>query len=320
MSTGGAVAQVSFKEALARGVVVFDGAMGTRLYEKGVFLNKCYDELNLSQPGLVQEVHAEYVKAGVDVIETNTFGATRPKLSGFGFGDKVREINLAGVRIAREAAGGAFVAGAVGPFTNRGGQRIEPYGPISVDEAKGYFAEQIAALVEGGVDLICLETFEDLNELGVAIRAAHEAAPGLAIVAQMKIDEHECSLYGTPPEVFTKRLDEWGADVIGLNCGVGPVPMLGALERMVKVTKKPLAAQPNAGPPQLVDGRYIYLSSPEYMATYAKRFLQMGAKIVGGCCGTTGKHLRAIVGAARMISPKVGPDARATVAAEAVEK
>jgi homocysteine S-methyltransferase len=289
-----------FQEKLSRGVVVFDGAMGTRLYDKGVFINKCFDELNLSQPGLVQEVHAEYVRAGVDVIETNTFGANRLKLQPHGFAEKVREIAVTGAKLAKEVAGGALVAGAVGPL----GVKIEPWGPTSVDEARALFAEQIAALVEGGVDLICLETFADLNELGQAIRAAHEAAPGLPVVAQMTIDDDANSLYGTPPEVFTKRLEEWGADVLGVNCSVGPAAMLRAIERMAKVTKKPLSAQPNAGQPRLLDGRNIYECSPEYMQSYARRFLQAGARVVGGCCGTTPKHVKAMVAAARMISPR----------------
>src|SRR5271169_1918136 len=228
--------------------------MGTRLYEKGVFINKSFDELNLSQPGIVQDVHAEYVHAGVDVIETNTFGANRLKLAPHGFGDKVKEINEAGARLAKAVAGGALVAGAVGPL----GVKIEPWGPTSVDEARDLFKEQIAALVAGGVDLICFETFADVNELGQAIRASREVAPGLPIVAQMTIDDEGNSLYGTPPEVFTRRLDEWGADVIGVNCSVGPAAMLQAIERMVKVTKKPLSVQPNAGQPRLLDGRTLY--------------------------------------------------------------
>ncbi|MEZ0230641.1 MAG: bifunctional homocysteine S-methyltransferase/methylenetetrahydrofolate reductase [Planctomycetota bacterium] len=301
-----------FLEALARGVVVFDGAMGTRLYEKGIFINKSFDELDLSQPGIVQEVHAEYVRAGADVIETNTFGANRLKLTPHGFGDKVKEINEAGARIAKEVAGGALVAGAVGPL----GVKIEPWGPTSVDEARELFKEQIAALVSGGVDIICLETFADVNELGQAIRAAKEVAPGLPIVAQMTIDDEANSLYGTPPEVFTRRLDEWGADVIGVNCSVGPATMLHALERMMKVTKKPLSAQPNAGQPRLLDGRTIYECSPEYMASYARRFLQTGARVVGGCCGTTPRHLKAMVGAARMLSPRDRSEAQRLIHAE----
>jgi homocysteine S-methyltransferase len=301
-----------FLDALVKGVVVFDGAMGTRLYEKGIFINKSFDELNLSQPGIVQEVHGEYVRSGVDVIETNTFGANRLKLTPHGFGDKVKEINEAGARIAREVAGGAFVAGAVGPL----GVKIEPWGPTSIDEARDLFKEQIAALVSGGVDILCFETFADVNELGQAIRAAKEVAPELPIIAQMTIDDEGNSLYGTPPEVFTKRLEEWGADVIGVNCSVGPAAMLHALERMTKVTKKPLSAQPNAGQPRLLDGRTIYECSPEYMASYARRFIQTGARLVGGCCGTTPRHVKAIVGAARMLSPRERPEAERLIHAE----
>src|SRR5581483_4319117 len=222
------------------------------------------------------------------------------------------EINEAGARLAREAAGGALVAGAIGPL----GVKIESWGPTSIDEARDLFKEQIAALVSGGVDILCFETFADVNELGQAIRAAKEVAPELPIIAQMTIDDDGNSLYGTPPEVFTRRLEEWGADVIGVNCSVGPAAMLHALERMGKVTKKPLSAQPNAGQPRLLDGRTIYECSPEYMASYARRFIQTGARLVGGCCGTTPRHVKAIVGAARMLSPRERPEAERLVHAE----
>lgn len=292
-----------FLEAVGSRVLVFDGAMGTRLYDKGVFINKSFDEVNLTRPDLVQQVHEEYVRAGADVLETNTFSANRAKLTPHGLADRLRDINVAGARLARAAAaagnGGrpVFVAGAVGPL----GLKIEPWGPTSREEARALFAEQIAALVEGGVDLVCLETFADLNEMGEAIKAAREVAPGLPVVAQMTIDEDGCGLYGTPPEVFAARMDAWGADVIGVNCSVGPAPMLRAVERMAQVTRRPLSAQPNAGLPRVVEGRTLYLCSPEYMGSYARKFIQMGAKIVGGCCGTTPEHIRQIVGGARML-------------------
>jgi homocysteine S-methyltransferase len=292
-----------FLEAVATRVVVFDGAMGTRLYDKGVFINKSFDEVNLLRPDLVQAVHEEYVRSGVDVVETNTFSANRSKLLPHGLADRLKDINVAGARIARAATAAAnggrqvFVAGAVGPL----GLKIEPWGPTSREEARALFAEQIAALVEGGVDLICLETFADLNEMGEAIKAARDVAPGLPVVAQMTIDEDGCGLYGTPPEVFAARMDAWGADVIGVNCSVGPAPMLKAIERMAQVTRRPLSAQPNAGLPRVVEGRTLYLASGEYMGSYARKFIQAGAKIVGGCCGTTPDHIRQMVAGARML-------------------
>jgi methionine synthase / methylenetetrahydrofolate reductase(NADPH) len=294
-----AAAPRTFLEALQTRVIVFDGAMGTRLYDKGVFINKSFEEVNLLRPDLVQQVHEEYVRAGVDVLETNTFGANRSKLSPHGLADKLHEINVSGARIARLAAGNktVFVAGAVGPL----GLKIEPWGPTSREEARAMFAEQIKALAEGGVDLIVLETFSDLNEMGEAIRASREAAPHLPVVAQMTIDEDGCSLYGTPPEVFASRLDAWGADVIGVNCSVGPAPMLKAIERITQVTRRPLSAQPNAGLPRVVEGRTLYLASGEYMGSYARKFIQAGAKIVGGCCGTTPEHIKQMVAGARML-------------------
>lgn len=292
-----------FLEAVSTRVVVFDGAMGTRLYDKGVFINKSFDEVNLLRPDLVQAVHEEYVRSGVDVIETNTFSANRSKLHPHGLADRLKDINVAGAKIARAAAAVAnggrqvFVAGAVGPL----GMKIEPWGPTSREEARALFAEQIAALVEGGVDLICLETFADLNEMGEAIKASRDVAPSLPVVAQMTIDEDGCGLYGTPPEVFAARMDAWGADVIGVNCSVGPAPMLKAIERMAQVTRRPLSAQPNAGLPRVVEGRTLYLASGEYMGSYARKFIQAGAKVVGGCCGTTPDHIRQMVAGARML-------------------
>src|SRR5580704_12630567 len=260
-----------FREALENRVLVADGAMGTMLYQKGVFINRCYDELNLSLPALVRDVHQEYLKAGAEILETNTFGANRKRLAGFGFGEKVRLINQAGVRIAREAARDlAFVAGAVGPL----GIRLEPLGPTSFEEARAIFREQMEALVEAGVDLIVLETFRDMNEVREAILAAREAAgPDLAIIAQLSIEDDGCLRDGTSTADFTRKLDELPVDVIGLNCSSGPKVMLEAIEKMGAYTKKPLSAMPNAGLPATVEGRNIYLCSPEYMAQYARRFL-----------------------------------------------
>lgn len=290
-----------FRELLASdSVFVFDGAVGTRLYDKGVYINRSYDELNLTAPDLVREVHAEYVKAGADVIETNSFGATRHKLQQYGLESRLREINIAAARLAREAAGEkAFVAGAIGPL----GLRIEPFGPTSFEEARELFREQAEALLEGGVDLFILETFSELPVIEQAIRAVKEICD-LPIVAQMTIQDHGKTTFGTAPETFTAELEKLGVDVIGLNCGMGPTHVLSALEKMRAVTELPLSAQPNAGLPRDVQGRQFYMGSPEYMATFAKRFVQAGAKFVGGCCGTTPTHIKLIADAIRSISPR----------------
>jgi methionine synthase / methylenetetrahydrofolate reductase(NADPH) len=288
-----------FKETLGKRVLVADGAMGTALYAKGVFINRCYDELNLSLPALIRDVHQDYIKAGAEILETNTFGANRKRLAGFGFGEKVRLINQAGVRIAREAARElAFVAGAVGPL----GIRLEPLGPTSFEEARALFREQIEALVEAGVDLIVLETFRDMNEVREAILAAREAAgPDLAIVAQLSIEDDGSLRDGTSTEVFTCKLSELPVDVIGLNCSSGPKVMLETIEKMALYTTLPLSAMPNAGLPTTFEGRNIYLCSPEYMAQYARRFLLAGVQIVGGCCGTTAEHIKEIKAEARSL-------------------
>ncbi len=291
----------NFRELLAGdGIYVLDGAIGTRFYDKGVYINRSYDELNLTAPDLVREVHAEYVKAGADIIETNTFGATRHRLLQYSLENKLREINIAGAKLAREAAGETvFVAGAIGPLD----LRIEPYGPTSFDEAKEMFAEQVSALLEGGVDLFVLETFSDLSEIQQAIRAVKEQCD-LPIIAQMTISTEGKTIFGADAEVFTKRLDEYGADVIGLNCGVGPTHILTALEKMRGATTKKLSAQPNAGLPRDVQGRQFYMCSPEYMSKFAKRFIKAGATFIGGCCGTTPQHIKLISDSVRAVSPR----------------
>lgn len=291
----------NFRELLeSENIYIFDGAVGTRLYDKGVFINRSFDELNLTSPDLVREVHSEYVRAGADIIETNTFGATRHHLQQHGLEEKLRDINIAAARIAREASEGtAFVAGAIGPL----GLRIEPYGPTSFEEARAMFREQVDALLEGGVDLFILETFSDLSAIGEAMRAVREACD-LPIVAQMTIQDNGNTLFGTTPEHLTAQLDAWGADVIGLNCGMGPVHVLSGLEKMREHTDKPLSAQPNSGLPKDVQGRKIYMGSPEYVATYAKRFVSAGAKFIGGCCGTTPAHIKLVADSVRSISPR----------------
>ena len=278
--------------------VLCDGAMGTLLYAKGVFINRCYDELNVSQPDLIRGIHHEYLQAGAEVIETNTFGANSFRLARHSLADKVRDINRAGARLAKEAAKSfdVWVAGSVGPL----GTRIEPLGKTSFDEARQAFREQIEALADSGVDLIILETFGYVEELHQAILAAKEAAPKLPLVAQVTIREDGNCLDGSDPETFAPRLEGWGADVIGCNCSVGPVAMLEAIERVRAVSSLPLAAQPNAGIPRSVEGRNIYLCSPEYMASYARKFVAAGARLVGGCCGTTPDHIRVMKSALRV--------------------
>ena len=290
----------TFMEHLERvGVVLMDGGVGTELYNRGFYLNQCFDALNLSAPDIVAEIHASYLRAGAQVLTTNTFGANRAKLSEHGVAEKLHEINRTAAELARKAAGDAYVAGSVGPL----GLRVEPWGPTSVEEAREMFIEQIRGLLEGGVDLFMLETFSDLAEIREAINAAREVAPQLPVIASMTVDDDGRSLYGTTPEVFTARLDKWGADIIGVNCSVGPGPMLGSLERMLTVTERPIAVQPNAGPPRLHEGRQLYLASPEYMAEYAKRFVQTGARLVGGCCGTTPEYIKAMRASIRMQVP-----------------
>jgi homocysteine S-methyltransferase len=279
-----------FLTALDDRVLVCDGAMGTMLYAQGIFINRCFDALNLTDPPRVAAVHEGYVAAGADVIETNTFGANRIKLRAFGLADQIRDINRAGAQLAKKAAGGrVYVAGAMGPL----GLRIEPWGKTASEEAEAYFREQAQALAEGGVDVLMLETFRDVNEIVAAIAAAKRVS-GLPIVAQMTIEDEGNSLDGTPPEQFVPALQAAGADVIGINCSIGPAHMLEALERMAGLTTARLSAQPNAGRPRDIEGRTLYLSSPEYMASYALRFTAAGVRLVGGCCGTTAEHIRQI--------------------------
>jgi homocysteine S-methyltransferase len=295
-----------FLDAIEQRVLVCDGAMGTMLYAKGIFLNRSFDELNLTQPDLVAEVHQAYVRAGADVIETNTFGANRIKLGAFALGDKVHSINFQGARIARHAARDhAYVAGAIGPL----GIRIEPWGKTGVEEAEEYFREQAKALNEGGVDLFVLETFRDLNEISAAIRAIRSVCD-LPIVAQVTTEEDGNTLDGVAPESFVPRLQAQGADVVGVNCSVGPAAMLETIERMSQVASAKLSAQPNAGSPREVEGRNIYLCSPEYMASYARRFINNGVRLVGGCCGTTPEHIKQIKAAVRSLAP-VAPKEKA---------
>ncbi|HWH51430.1 MAG TPA: bifunctional homocysteine S-methyltransferase/methylenetetrahydrofolate reductase [Gemmatimonadaceae bacterium] len=283
-------------------IVVFDGAMGTMLYSKGVFINQCYDELNVRAPELVRDVHAQYVNAGADVIETNSFGANRVKLTQYGLQDQVHELNRAAAAVARDAADDrALVAGAIGPL----GVRLEPFGPTSKEEAREIFREQMAGLVDGGIDLFILETFSDLDEIEQAILAARAADPSKPLIAQMTIGADCLTPYGAAPDAVARALDTWGADVIGVNCSVGPQTILECIEKMAPHTRRKLSAQPNAGMPRDVGGRSMYMASPEYMATYARHLVQAGAKIVGGCCGTTPDHIHAMVEGIRPLAPRL---------------
>jgi methionine synthase / methylenetetrahydrofolate reductase(NADPH) len=287
-----------FLTRIKQSPVLCDGAMGTLLYAKGIFINRSYDELNLSQPDLIRGIHHEYLQAGAEIIETNTFGGNSFRLGRHSLADKVGDVNRAGVRLAREAAKSfdVWVAGSVGPL----GTRIEPLGKTSFQEAREAFRQQIETLVEGGVDLLILETFGYLEEIHQAMLAARDVSKTLPIVAQVTIDEDGNCLDGSDPQTFVSKLEEWGADVIGCNCSVGPVAMLDAMERVRAATSLPLAAQPNAGIPRSVEGRNIYLCSPEYMASYARKFVAAGVRLVGGCCGTTPEHIRVMKSALRV--------------------
>lgn len=293
----------AFRTRLEEAPVVCDGAMGTSLYAKGVMVNRCFDELNLSNPELVQSVHSDYLAVGVDMIETNTYGANRFKLEPHGFADRVRDINEQGAAIARSVVSdterSVLVAGAIGPL----GRPIAPIGTISEEAASAAYREQAEGLTEGGVDVVLLETFSDLRELGLAIRSVRSVTTALPIVAQMTFGDDGSTPLGATPEHVARTLSELDVDVVGANCSVGPELMLRVVERLSTATHLPLSVQPNAGMPEVVDGRVIYLCSPEYMAHYAKRFLKSGAAIIGGCCGTTPAHIGAIVGVVRALRP-----------------
>jgi homocysteine S-methyltransferase len=289
--------------------VLCDGAMGTMFYGGGVFINRCYDELNVSQPELVRSIHAQYLQAGAEIIETNTFGANSFRLERYGLADRVHELNTAGVRLARQCveelqekqASEAFVAGALGPL----GVRLEPAGKVTREEAYHAFADQVKALAGDGpgvgADLLVIETMVSLAETEEAVRAARTFAPELPLMVMVTVDEEGNCLDGTSPERTAELLTAWGVDALGCNCSSGPGVVLGVIERMRAVTTLPLAAMPNAGMPRSIDGRNIYLTSPEYLASFARKFVKAGASFIGGCCGTTPNHIRAMRSALRAI-------------------
>ena len=291
----------TLRELIADGKVhVFDGAMGTMLYGRGVFLNVCFDELALRQPDLVRDIHREYVRAGAEILETNTFGANPIKLAQYGLADDTERINAAAARVAREAAHTqAAVAGAMGPL----GVRLEPFGETSIAEARAAYARQVTGLVEGGVDGFILETFSDLREIIAAIEGIRQVSD-LPIIAQMTVGADGVTAYGSTAAVFGPELEAAGADVIGVNCSVGPQTILEIVEQLNAVVRVPISAQPNAGLPRDVADRKIYMASPEYMATYARRMVEAGARFVGGCCGTTPEHIKAMKSFVRASSPR----------------
>jgi len=288
----GARSRHPFLKRLAEGVVLADGAMGTVLYDKGIPFDRSFDALNLSDPALVQAVHREYIRAGAELIETNTFGANRYRLAAHGVTDAARAVNRAGAQVARnareEVGESVFVAGAVGPL----GKPVSPLGTITREEAFAAYREQAEGLVEGGVDLILIETQTDLGEAGVAVAAVRSVTQDLPIVLEMTFTEDGRTLYGAYPEDVVRTFTGKGVDALGANCSVGPQKLLEIVERFRRKTDLPLAVMPNAGLPRYVNGRFLYLSSPEYFGEYATRAAEAGARLIGGCCGTTPAHIR----------------------------
>ncbi len=312
-----------FSDIFASRTVLADGAMGTVLYSRGITINRCYDELNLTDPRLVLSIHEEYLQAGAEILETNTFGANRFRLARHSLAGKVAEINAAGVQLARQAAdhlkekqaGDAWVAGSIGPL----GVRLEPLGKTGLDEAREAFSEQIAALAAAGADLLIIETMPALNEARQALIAAKETAPDLPIIVMVTVDDDSNCLDGSSPAQAAALLTEWGADAIGVNCSTGPATVLTAIEAMRGATDLPLVAMPNAGMPRAVEGRNIYLCSPEYMASFARKAILAGAQVVGGCCGTTPNHIRAMRSAMRAIDAQARVQVHETAPALSTE-
>lgn len=289
----------SIRDLTADRIIVCDGAMGTMILSKGVPLGSSFDEVNVTQPAIVEEIHRAYLDAGAEIIETNTFGANRLKLESYGLGPNVREINIAGAMLARKCAGDlALVAGAIGPT----GRVMQPFGPLDFDEAFDVYREQVCALCEGGVDLLIIETIQDLREAKAALLAA-KGCTEIPIVCQMSFSQEGKTMMGTSPEVAAAVLSAMGVWLVGANCSTGPQDMLDVIRAMAGVTDLGLSAQPNAGLPRFHDGRLIYLSTPDYMADYARQFAEAGAVLVGGCCGTTPDHIRAMAAAVSGMKP-----------------
>jgi methionine synthase I (cobalamin-dependent)/5,10-methylenetetrahydrofolate reductase len=285
-----------FRQAMTS-LLVFDGAMGSLLYERGVFVTQNFEQLNVTRPDIVRKVHDDYVDAGAQVIETNTFGANRFRLDRHGLADQVRSFNVAGARLARDAAGApVWVAGSIGPSGLVPGVATKSELALVFET----FAEQAAALLEGGADVLVLETFRHLAEIRIALAAAREAAPGVPIIASMTFDPVGTVADGSTPEQVAGTLRDWGADAIGVNCGDGPQLALAIAERL-RGAGLPLSVQPNAGLPRSVDGRLLYMATPEYFDVFLRRTVQLGATMIGGCCGTTPEHIRWMAKSARML-------------------
>ncbi len=289
-----------FLEFVKDNIVLMDGAMGTEIYTRGIFINTCYDELNLTNPNLIKEIHRSYIKAGADLIETNTFGANRRKLQKYGLEKEIQAINYRGAKIAREIAGKEiYVAGSIGPLE----ERLEPWGVLSEQEAREIYQEQAKPLIDGSVDVLSLETFSDLHLMQQAIIGIKEIFD-IPLIAHMTIGDDGNSLFGTPPERLAIKMKEFGADIVGLNCSVGPKVMLEAATKMVSAVHIPVSVMANAGIPQNVAGRNIYLASAEYFAEYARRFAQAGVQIIGSCCGTNAEYTREMGKAILSIQPR----------------
>ncbi|MDD2271895.1 MAG: homocysteine S-methyltransferase family protein [Desulfuromonadaceae bacterium] len=280
-----------FLEALRERVLILDGAMGTMLQERGLQPGQSPEELNLTMPDVVASVHRDYIEAGADIIITNTFGGTRFKLAHYGLEDCLAEINRRAVEIARTAAGSnAYVGASIGPT----GQFVEPLGEVSFDQMKAAFHEQAAALVAAGADLISLETFLDIKECRAAVIAIREVSATIPVIAMLTFDDNGRSVLGTPPEAAAITLTAAGADIVGSNCGLGVDGIYDILCRMRRVTGLPLISQANAGLPQLVGDRTVFPGTPEEMVAYHERMIELGVRIIGGCCGTTPAHIRAM--------------------------
>ena len=280
-----------FQSFLDTHLVLFDGAMGTYIYEKGIFIDKCYDELNISNPDLILNIHQEYIKAGADVIETNTFGANRYKLRRYGLSEKTREINYQGAILAKRAVQDQFIAGSIGPL----GIKLEPFGEVTEEAARSAFSECASSLLEGGIDLFILETFHDIHELDLALQTIRDLSD-LPIIGQMTVHGDGKSSYGLDLDDIVHFFNSSHVNAFGLNCSIGPKTMLDFVERMIERTSLPISIMPNAGLPQFVDGRQLYMSTPDYFAVYTKRFIESGVQIIGGCCGTTPEHIRKMAG------------------------
>lgn len=286
-----------FFEALESRVVLGDGAMGTMLYEKGIYINRCYDSLNLESPNLIEGIHSEYLQAGCELIETNTFGGNRYRLKSYGLDHQVKEINKAGVQIARRAIQKfsekslktAWVVGSMGPL----GANSQPFGSIPSDQVSAIYEEQAEALEEAGVDIFALETFTHLSQLEAATTGIRRIS-SKPVIAMMTVNDDGDSLVGESPETMSNVLNSLPIDIVGINCSNGPSIVLDVLEKMKGLVKKPIAVFPNAGIPKQIGGRYIYLSTPEYFGSFAKKFVTLGVQLIGGCCGTTPQHMKRV--------------------------